>query len=87
PLGGAQIVTAIRLVPGTHLDIHLRLPDNTEALQLVAEVMRVLQSESRGGRDRHWIAIRWIGAESRDRDAIVGFIFREQLRRHRKGLR
>ena len=85
--GGAQIVTAIRLVPGTHLDIHLRLPDNTEALQLVAEVMRVLRSESRDDRDRHWIAIRWIGAESRDRDAIVGFIFREQLRRHRKGLR
>lgn len=84
--GGAQMVTRVRLVPGTHLDVHLRLPDNGEPLQLVGEVVRILRSESRDEHDQHWVAVRWIGAESRDRDAIVGFVFREQLRRRRRGL-
>ncbi|MGE5590548.1 MAG: flagellar brake protein [Bacillota bacterium] len=84
--GGAQILTDIRLVSGAQLDVHLRLPDSNESLQLVAEVMRVLRSEARRGHEVHWVAVRWVGAESRDRDAIVGFIFREQVRRRRRGL-
>jgi len=84
--GGSQILTEIRLVPGTHLDVDMRLPDSHETLHLVGEVMRILRSEKQRGRDFHWVAVRWVGAESRDRDAIVGFIFREQLRRRRRGL-
>lgn len=84
--GGAQLITEVRLAPGTQIDVHTRLPDNGDSLQLVAEAVRILKSETRGGRTVHFVAIRWVGAEPQDRDAIVGFIFREQLRRRRRGI-
>ncbi len=84
--GGSQMTTEVRLVPGTQIDVHLRLPDGGDSLQLVGEVMRVLHSEQRGSRTIHYLAIRWIGAEATDRDAIVAYVFREQVKRRRRGL-
>lgn len=82
--GGILLITEIRLVPTTQLDMVINLP--SKRISAVGEVVMIQKVETEQDGNRYWTGIRFIGIEERDRDAIVKFIFREQRERRRRGL-
>lgn len=78
---GAQILCTEPFPPGTQLDVHLEVGDQT--IHTVAEVIR--QVEQANHRE-HWIGVRFVGLDERERDTIIRFIFAEQRERRRRGL-
>jgi c-di-GMP-binding flagellar brake protein YcgR len=78
---GAQILTPEPYPAGTRLDIHLEVGDRM--VHAVGEVIR--QVEQQGLRE-HWLGVRFVGLDERDRDVIIRYIFNEQRVRRRRGL-
>lgn len=78
---GAQILCPDAYPAGTQLDLHIELPGRR--LHVVGEVIRAVEFVRP---KEHWLGVRFIGLDERDRDLIIRFIFNEQRERRRKGL-
>lgn len=82
--GGLALVTEIRLMPKTQLDMVIDLPE--KRISAVGEVVQIHQVETDGEISRYWLGVRFIGIDKSDREFIIKFIFREQIERRRRGL-
>lgn len=78
---GAQILCPESYPLGTHLDIQLEV-DGLK-VNVLGEVVRHVQTMSAR---EHWMGIRFLRLEERDRDLIIRYIFNQQRDRRRKGL-
>lgn len=78
---GAQILCPEPYPSGTQLDIHLEVEG--QSVHVVGEVIREVQAVSAR---EHWMGIRFIGLDERDRDVLIRYIFNEQRARRRRGV-
>lgn len=79
---GCAIWTVEPPDPGTELDLFLSLPPG-QVLHLAARVVRLTGPSPAG---RVLTGLRFVAPAEADRDAIIRYLFREELRRRRNGL-
>ncbi|HEX9059817.1 MAG TPA: flagellar brake protein [Clostridia bacterium] len=82
--GGVNIASESSINPGSMLECELSLDDN-KVVRFEGEVMRAYEMDSRELK-KCLLGISFKKISDRDREAIVGFIFKEQVKLRKKGL-
>ncbi len=83
--GGLCMILDMPLADNTLLEVYLDFPDG-RVLRLIGQALRTIKTIETKKQKAYWLAVKFIGANDRDRDLITSFIFKEQLRRRRQGL-
>lgn len=80
--GGAQLVTKLAVEPGKPVELSVDLQEGG-LLKAAGEVVRAEYDEKR---EFYTVAIKFVEIPERERDKIIKYIFKKQLKRRHSGL-
>lgn len=83
--GGLLLLAKEALANGTLVEIDLTLPDQSIAIRAVGKVVRVTREEI-GGNIVFPTGIQFVAIDEKERDRLIGFIFKEQRKWIKRGV-